>query len=734
LAAALLAVAVRIHAQEPPGVEPGNASEEPGRVEESDTGEEDEATELDELIVEGDRPRSAASSDEIRARDFQLRPHSTLQEILNNVPGLIVRQHQGGGKANQYLIRGFNADHGTDFLVTVDGLPVNMPSHGHGQGYADTNFIIPETIARLRLRKGPYFVEEGNFANAGSLDMITLDEFPEDFALAEGGSFDRQRYVVGVSPKLGQLKTLFAGQAYWSNGPFEHPEHFARYNAYGKLTWEPGDDLTLWAAGTYYAADWDASGQIPQREVSQGRLDRFGAIDPTEGGQSDRQNLDLHGLWKPTKRDEFSTQAWISRYHMRLFSNFTFFQDTGLRFYQVPGVGIVDTRGGPAPANGFVVPGDGIEQLDDRWIYGGRAAYTRAWELGNMALATKVGVETRNDTIDVSLSRQVKRRSFFTVSDVAIDERTMGFFVGQELIVNEYLRFDGGVRGDVFWWKVRNRLNAQAPDPNFEAVPLSGHDSDAIVSPKLNVIISPRPDTDIYLNVGGGFHSNDARGIIQSGTEPNQVPLARAWGYEVGARTRQLNDRLDLASALWLIDLQSEIVFCGDCGTIEGTPRNFDVGPATRRWGVDFEARYKVNDWLYADYDLSWADPRFKNGDAIPVAPTLFMNGGLTAEFANGFSTAARIRFLDDRPGTEDRLVTARGYLVMDLFAKYRWRNVEFGLDLLNLGDFDWQEAVFVDTSCTAREVRLGQCPSKRDVHFTPGDPFAVRGRVTVFF
>jgi outer membrane receptor protein involved in Fe transport len=689
---------------------------------------------LEEIVVEDERPRSAASSDDIRARDYRLRPHSTLQEVLNNVPGLVVRQHQGGGKANQYLIRGFNADHGTDFLVTVDGLPVNLPSHGHGQGYADTNFVIPETIERLRLRKGPYFVEEGNFATAGSLDLVTRDEFPEDFVLAEGGSFDRQRYVVGASPRLGVAKTLLAGQAYWSNGPFDHPEHFARYHAYAKLTAEPTNDLELSAAGTYYAADWDASGQIPQREVSAGRLDRFGAIDPTEGGQSDRQNLDLHATWTPTPRDEVALQAWASRYHMRLFSNFTFFQETGLRFRRAPG-GLVDLRGGPPPAGGRFAPGDGIEQLDDRWLYGGRATWTRGWELGGFVLASRLGIDTRHDAIDVALHRQVERRRFFTVSDTRVNERTVGFFAGQELIVNEHLRFDGGVRGDVYWWRVGNRLRTQRPDPDFAAVPIHGTESDAIASPKLDVIVSPVAGTEIYLNAGGGFHSNDARGIVQGGGDPDIVPLARAWGYEMGARTRRLDDRLDVAAALWLIDLESEIVFCGDCGTIEGIPRNFDVGPATRRWGIDVEARWRLADWLWADYDVSWADPRFESsGDAIPIAPTLFMNGGLTAEFRNGFSAAARVRFLDDRPGTEDRRVTARGYLVLDLFAKYRWRKIEVGVDLLNLGDFDWQEAVFVDTSCTAREVRRGRCPSRRDVHFTPGDPLAVRGRVVVYF
>ena len=221
--------------------------------------------------------------------------------------------------------------------------------------------------------------------------------------------------------------------------------------------------------------------------------------------------------------------------------------------------------------------------------------------------------------------------------------------------------------------------------------------------------------------------------MIQAKQEGDRtfLPLVRAIGYELGARTRQF-DRLDVAVALRLIDLESEIVFCGDCGTIE----SFAAAGATRRWGVDFETRYQVNRWLHADYDLSFADPRFeKTGEAIPIAPTLFMNGGLTAELGNGFSAAFRVRFLDDRPGIEDRSIPARGYLLMDLLGKYRWRNLEASLGLLNLGDFDWQEAVFVDTSCTRREAAgRAPCPSRPDVHFTPGDPFAVRAGLKVFF
>jgi outer membrane receptor protein involved in Fe transport len=694
------------------------------------------AARLEEVVVEAKKPLSAASSDEISAETFALRPHATLQDILNNVPGLIVRQHQGGGKAAQYLIRGFNADHGTDFLVAVDGVPVNMVTHGHGQGYADANFVIPETIETVQLRKGPYFPELGDLAVAGALNMVTRRTFDEGFVLAEGGSFERMRYVAGVSPRLGPVQTLFAGQAYYSNGPFLHDEHFARYNAYAKLTLEPGPASRLWASGTSYAGDWDASGQIPQREVSAGRLDRFGSLDPTEGGRSDRQTLDLHYDWTPIAADSWSFQAYATRYKLRLWSNFTFFQESGLRFFEGAGGEVIDAGDGPAPLGARAIPGDGLEQNDFRYLYGGRGSYLRAYE-AVVPMATRIGVETRHDEIDVAVHRQVRRDRFFTASKVHVVERSVGTYLSQQVFFTDRLRFEGGLRGDVFSFDVTDRLPRQRPDPSFSAFPISGSTTDSIVSPKANLILTPEPNTEVYLNFGTGFHSNDARGVIQAEQEgdPNVVPLARALGYEVGSRTR-LFDRLEVASALWLLDLESEIVFCGDCGTIErNAAGSFEPGASTRRWGIDFETRSQLTRWLWADYDLSFADPRFRRtGEAIPVAPTLFMNGGLTAELDNGFSAALRARYLDDRPGNQDRTVPARGYFIMDLLGTYRWRNLEASVALLNLAEFDWQEAVFVDTSCTRREAARGACPSPDDVHFTPGDPFAVRAGLKVFF
>lgn len=271
-------------------------------AEEETGGTEKSKSNIEEIIIEAKRPVSAASSDEIRAEDYELRPHATTQEILNNIPGLVVAQHQGGGKATQWLIRGFDADHGTDIAVFVDGLPVNLVTHAHGQGYADLNFLIPETVERFQLYKGPYFAELGDFDTAGAINFVTKEETKENLALAEGGYFDLQRYVFLASPKIAEnVKTLTSGQLRTFNGPFENPEHFHQYNGFAKVTYEPSPDVKLSTSATVYQAGWHGSGQVPRREVLAGTLDRFGSIDPTEGGRdSDRENLDVHYEWKPS--------------------------------------------------------------------------------------------------------------------------------------------------------------------------------------------------------------------------------------------------------------------------------------------------------------------------------------------------------------------------------------------------------------------------------------------------
>jgi hypothetical protein len=764
-------------------------------------------TQLDEIVIEAQRPLTAASSDVIRARDYALRPHSTTQEILNNVPGLLVVQHAGGGKAVQYFLRGFDIDHGTDFALFTDGIPVNMVTHAHGQGYADINYLIPETVDTLQLFKGPYFVELGDFATAGALKITTKDEFRENFALAEGGSFDTQRYVLGGSVPLSWAKTLLAAEAYFTNGPFENPEHYARYNFLGKFTFNPAPDQRLSLLGSVYSGDWDGSGQIPARVVGSGpgQIDRFGSLDPTEGGSSDRENLSAQWNYKPSEREEWSAQLWGSRYHLRLFSDFTFFKDSGLRFYRpTPGGRYVDRCAGlgqscplapdPSIALDQFIPGDGIEQDDTRLLFGGYVSYNRFWELtdmpylGDLPMQTEFGFQMRRDDADVALWRQLQRDRFFAVNKVGVAEQSVSAYWGQQIFFTDWARLEGGLRGDVFFFNVDNRLSAQNIDANFSCLPnedgicestglptnddgavlIKGNEIDGLPSPKVNLVLGPWHNTDVYANFGYGFHSNDARAVILSGTDG----LVPATGYELGSRTRQF-DRLDVAASLWLLDLENELVFSGDGGGLDAEPvaGNFVATGPTRRWGVDFETRYQMTDWLFADYDLSWADPRFKNGEAIPLAPTLLMNGGITADLASmdgwmkGFAAALRVRFLADRPANEERTFTAQGFTLLDLLLRYRWRNFEASLALLNLTDTEWRQSQFVESTCINQVPGLDFPNSQNegqpclasgsrpngfpamanmptsisgegidDVTFTPGIPFAVRGGIQFFF
>lgn len=769
-------------------------------------------TQLDEVVVEAQRPLSAASSETIRARDFALRPHSTTQEILNNVPGLLVVQHAGGGKAVQYFLRGFDSDHGTDIALSTDGIPVNMVTHAHGQGYADINYLIPETVDTLQLYKGPYFIELGDFATGGALQITTKDEFRENFALAEGGSFSTQRYVLGGSVPITWGKNLLAAEAYFTNGPFDNPEHYARYNVFSKLTFSPFADQRLSFLGSVYSGDWDGSGQIPLRIVGDGpgEINRFGSLDPSEGGSSDRENLSAQWSYKPSATEEWSAQLWGSRYHLRLFSDFTFFKDSGLRFYK-PATGgpFVDRCAGlalacpdrpdPSLALDQFIPGDGIEQDDTRLLFGGYIEYNRFYTvsdlpwLGDVPMQTEFGLQTRRDNIDVALWRQVQRNRFFAVNKVGVQEQSVSGYWGQQIFFTDWARLEGGLRGDVFFFNVNNRLPQQDIDANFSCLPnangvcpssgvptnndgavlIQGNVIDGLPSPKVNLVLGPWYNTDVYANFGYGYHSNDARAVVLTGTDG----LVPALGYELGSRTRQF-DRLDVATAIWVLDLQSELVFSGDGGGVDADPvtdpdgepvaGNFFPGPPSRRWGIDFETRYQFTDWLFADYDLSFADPRFKNGDAIPLAPTLLMNGGLTADFASfsnylqGFAAALRFRYLADRPANEERTFTAQGFALLDLLLRYRWRNVEASLSLLNLTDTAWRQSQFVEATCVNQIPNLdfrdpprnlqpclagGNRPNQpldqnigvfadgvEGISFTPGNPFAVRGGLQIFF
>jgi hypothetical protein len=673
------------------------------------TGQASEATtELPEITVTDRRPVSAATEQKMRERDFELRPHNTTWEILNNLPGLLAGQHAGGGKAMQYFLRGFDNDHGTDIAIFVDGIPVNMVSHAHGQGYADLNFLIPQVIDYVDFYKGPYFSQWGDFANSGTVNFITKERAVENSLEAIGGFFNTMRYTSVLSPKIGPIQTLVANEIYFSDGPFKNPENFTKYNFFGKFTIDPTPEskLSLWTS--VYTGDWDASGQIPLRAVHSGQLNRFGAIDPSEGGRSDRENLNLIYTDTPSPQESWYVQLYGSRYKLTLFSNFTFFRFDPVR-------------------------GDGINQDDSRWLYGGRVRYSRLWNFAAVPTQSTIGIETRNDDADVGLFHQEKRQRFATTNKVNVVERSFSGYLQQEFFLRDWLRFQAGLRGDFFLFDVDNRLPPNATD----AILVQGNASDGIVSPKANLILSPFANrnslwrnTEFFLNFGMGFHSNDARDAVQ----PGGTALVRSTGGELGVRTN-LWEKLDLAAALWILDLDSELVFVGDEGTTEAS------GP-TQRWGIDFETRYQIFPWLFADFDLTYADPRFRvTGKAIPLAPILLMSGGLTANLTDGFSAALRLKHLGDRPANEDRSLTAHGYTVLDLLLRYRWRNLEASIEVLNFTDHDWRETQFATDSCLRQEVGVDpRCPASgggdgiSDINFVSGYPINLRGGLTVFF
>ncbi|HLU99771.1 MAG TPA: TonB-dependent receptor [Acidobacteriota bacterium] len=632
-----------------------------------------------ELSVFGAIPRTAASSSVFRREEFNRRVIEDTGEILRVVPALTVVQHAGGGKSNQYLIRGFDADHGTDFAVSFAGIPVNMVSHAHGQGYADMNFVIPETLETIDVYKGPYFAELGNLATAGAAVLQLRDEFEHSFVKVEGGQFDAGRALVGWSPKVDWTKGFLAIESRYTNGPFNDPQAFRRLNVTTRWTFNLTSDQTLSLLGTGYGGKWNQSGQIPLREVTAGRLDRFDSIDEHEGGDSSRYNFSIshQKLWA---NQALNSQFYAFHYEMDLYSNFTFFASDPER-------------------------GDGILQKDDRKVIGGHVQHHYHHELGSLPSLFTVGLDYRHDFADVGLFRQQERRVFDTIVNSHIVERNLGFYAQDEIELHPSLKAILGVRHDRFHFDVEDLGGEQ----------LRGTESRNITGPKMSLIYAPwgNGGGNFYANYGRGFHSNDARSVV---ADPLSVALAAADGYELGYR-QIFAGRLELSAAYWLLDLESELVFVGDEGTTE-------INGPTRRHGPELEVKWKFNDSLWIDMESSYSRGHFRGTDeVIPRAPRLVTSGGLSFATARGFTGNLRFRQVGDHPLVEDNSVQAEGYTVIDLYLNYpftdRWKGI---LAIENLFDVEYKQAQ------TYFESRLPSEPFPvADNHFNPGNPFGLR-------
>jgi outer membrane receptor protein involved in Fe transport len=653
----------------------------------------DDASSAVEIYIWGQQPTSAATEQTRWAKDLELRPSNTPSDVLQLTPGLIIGQHHGGGKADQILFRGFDSDHGTDFAVFIDGIPVNMVSHAHGQGYADMHWLIAETIERVEIYKGPYFPQLGDFATSGAMNIITKQRDKDSSLTLSGGSYNTQRYVGILSPPEGTiLRPFIAGEFYHNDGPFKSENNYNRYNLLAKFGLLSTANSNLTFLGTFFRTAWDASGEVPARAVRSREIGRFGSIDPSEGGKSDRQNLSL--LYNYTDANQsFNAQTWVSWYQLQLWSNFTLFLNDE-------------------------VNGDGIEQRDKRFLAGNNINYRRAYNLWGLPMESSVGFQSRSDRIRVGLFHQRERERLETRSNNLVRQTNLGWFAQQEVKPTSWLRTQLGVRLDNFWYDVD-----QIGDPGSVSDPISGNGSASIVNPKLNFIFTPLKDTDavrgtnLFLNFGGGFHSNDARVFVQDPDE--KIP--RFWGGELGSKTR-LFDRLDVTFAYWRSYLESELVFVGDEGTFE------PAGPSNRH-GVETEFRYDILPWLSYDLDLSYTWAKFTNGDKVPLAPRFLAFTGITARHESGVQSRLQMRHLGSRYGIEDGSIKTPSSTIFDLFLKYVWRRYEFFLEFQNLANTKWRSTEHVF------ESRLPTEPSgvgTLDSHFTPGDPFTVKGGITI--
>jgi outer membrane receptor protein involved in Fe transport len=657
-----------------------------------------------QIEVKAEKGTSAASADEVRQRDLALRPRVRPGDILEVVPGLFAVQHAGGGKANQYFLRGFDADHGTDIALFVDGVPINMVSHGHGQGYSDLNFVIPELVSTLSSQKGPYSAKYGDFATAGAIDLQYYNHLHKSAVTGQVGNFGIRRALFMVAPELGDdWSTIVAGEAYADNGPFANPEKLRRFNLFGRATRNMGfGGLTLtWMS---YSGGWNASGQVPLRAVGTPELpDEFGSIDPTEGGSTQRHQASIAYVYRHDD-DEARALLYFVKSAFTLYSNFTFFADD--------------------PVNG-----DGREFDDDRTMIGASWSYKRTRKIGDASFATTIGMQARHDSIDNGLFHQASRKIIGTLVDAGITETSVGLYAEEDARLLPFLRVVAGLRFDRFDVNVKDRAESQ--DPASPAS--SGIAGSTRVSPKASMILSPAHFIDLFLNFGRGFHSNDARGAVLRAPGHTVTLLAPATGYEAGTRLK-LFEKIDLAAAVFRLDMDSEIVWLGDEGTTEAR------GP-TRRIGVELEGRWKLLPWLFLDADATFTKATFTenagNGNGVALAPTRTFAGGVGVKHPSGVFGSVRVRSIASRPANdgEDRLrnpLDAEGWTLFDAELGYRWKDIEFAVDVRNLGNASWKEVQFANTSRTRTEVQKG-IPAQHDIHFTPGWPFTALGRVTYY-
>ena len=636
----------------------------------------------------------------ISKTDIAMRGVNNSQEILRIIPGIVIGQHQGGGKAEQIFLRGFDCDHGTDFREDVDGLPINMVSHAHGQGFADSHFIIPETIESVDFKKGPYTASKGDYCTTGFVDFNTKNALTDNLVKIEAGQFNTFRVLgmfnlLSAKAKQRQQSWYVATEYRYSDAYFDNPQHFNRFNLFTKYNGKVSPHSFLSASVTAFWSKWNASGQIPDRAVKSGLIGFYGAIDPNEGGITYRTNVNAQLLTSLNNGDLIKNQVYYSNYHFDLHTNFTFF--------------LTDT-----------VNGDEIRQKETRNMLGYNGSYRHNSFLGNIQLTSEAGINIRADlTANSGLSHTVDR--FTTLDQIKlgnISEISISPYVSETFKFDEYFSINAGFRYDQFYHQYKNKLES---DTTLEGVGIYKARANTF-SPKLNFYYHVNRALEFYFTTGKGFHSNDTRAVvIKHGVEI----LPAAYASDFGTVFKPARNII-INAAFWYINLNQEFVYNGDGG---------DVGfnGKTQRRGFDFSGRYEPVKSLYFDFDLNYAHGRAvgvaKGKDYIPLAPVWTSSAGITFSSKKGLNGSLRYRYLGDRPANEDYSLTAVGYFITDAVLNYSWSRYEIGMVVNNIFNTKWKETQF-DT-----ETRLkNEAQSVDEVCFTPGTPFGVKMSFSVRF
>ena len=665
-----------------------------------------DAHELPPVVIPGHYDNAigssnAASEGLIGAELLRSRALLRPADVLEYIPGMVVTQHSGDGKANQYFLRGMNLDHGTDFATTINGVPVNLPTHGHGQGYSDLNILIPELVSQIEYRKGPYFASEGDFSSAGSANILYRTRIDQPFVSTTVGQRGYLRGVAAGSRDIAEGVTLLTAVERLNNdGPWTAPEGLRKLNAL--FTLSGGSPRDNWSTSlSAYSARWNATDQVPQRLIDAGTYQgqpfgRFDSLDPSDGAKTNR--LSLSGNWRHSDKDQLTAVQWYAlQYDLDLYSNFTY---------------------------ALARPSDQFAQTDQRSAAGGKAFRSWSSDLGSDRLMINtVGIQMRQDQIRIGLYDTAQRLTQARVRNDQVRQTMLGIYGQNEFSWSSWFRTIAGIRADQLQANVFSHSLAEN----------SGKASSSKLSPKLSAILGPWGKTELFLNAGQGFHSNDARGMTaridpRTGQSINRIPgLVGSRGQEVGIKT-EIVPKLQSSLAAWSLDFDSELVYVGDAGTTT-------AGRPSKRSGIEWSNHWTPGDTVLLDVSLAWTRPRYADqdpaGNHIINATQRVANISLAVRNLGPWSGSVGVRYIGSAPLTEDNRVRSSSSLMTNLRVTRKiTKDITLAMDVLNLADRKNNDVSYYYASRVAGEPPSGV----EGTHIHPAEPRTLRLTARVQF